>query len=69
MSFFPHPRSDGPTDHPRWLTSHYRMSYLLEDDDHDEIHCDYIGTGKWLANIRPRKRKNASLRIASFTKK
>jgi len=61
MPFFPHPRSEGITDRPRWLTSFYRNDYRMslpfEDEDHDEIHCEYIGSGKWLANITPRRKK------------
>gem|GEM_PF-6455819 len=27
------------------------------DDEIDEVHCEYVGTGRWLANIAPRQRK------------
>jgi len=73
MPFFPHLCSERITDRPRWLTSlyrnDYRMSFPLEDDDHDEIHCEHIGSGKWLANITPRRRKTLPEQNMPFNQK
>ncbi len=58
MLFFPHPLQDGPIDRSRWFpnSSKNRLHPFIsiEDDDPDEIHCEYIGTGKWLANTSTR---------------
>ncbi len=36
-----------------WLQKGVRLD---EDDDADEIHCEYIGSSKWLANVTHRNR-------------
>jgi hypothetical protein len=59
MPFMSRSMHDGPSDAPRWLPARQKRrcaASSLFDDDTEEVYCEFVGTGKWLANIAPRKK-------------